>query len=72
MTFSDFSITVSKKYFNPKLKKVRILLTFLRLPMHNRTSIQLFLLFNRQSRIQSFGRCEAKRFFHIFPIYKPM
>ena len=31
--------------------------TFLRLPMPNRTSIQLFSLLNRRLRIRSFGRC---------------
>ena len=56
MTFSDFSITVSENYFNPKWKKVQSLFTFLQLPMPNRMSIQLISLLNQRLRIPAFGR----------------
>ena len=57
MTFSYFFIAVSKNYFNPNWKKVKILFTNLRLPMLNRASIQLFLLLNWRLKVWSFGRC---------------
>ena len=45
-----------KKYFNPNWKKMQSLFTYLRLPMPNRTWLQLFLLLNWQLRIWLFGR----------------
>ena len=44
-----------KNYFHPKWKKVQRLFTFLRLLMPNRTSIQLFSLFNQRLRIPCNG-----------------
>ena len=47
---------MSQKYFNPKCKKVQRLFTFLRLPMSNRMTIELFSLLNRRLRLRSFVR----------------
>ena len=58
MTFSDFSMTVSKNLFQSKLEESTIqnLFTFLRLQMVNRMSIKLFSLLNQGLRIRLFGR----------------
>ena len=58
MTFSNFPIIVSKKYFNKKCNRMnKVCLPFYNFRCQAGCQLKLFSLLNPRLRIRSFGRC---------------